>query len=104
MAQTNVSLRIDEETKREAEALFSKLGLTLSAATLVFYRQALRTQSIPFPLTAVDLPENKKTVMARGLDAMKAAQAQAKIDGRADTSLDEINKLISESRQESHAI
>ena len=54
MAQTNISIRVDEDVKKDAEALFSKLGPTLSAATNVFYRQAVRTQGIPFPLTAVD--------------------------------------------------
>ena len=54
MAQTNVSLRIDEDVKKDAEAIFSQLGLTLSAATNVFYRQAIRTRGIPFYLTTID--------------------------------------------------
>jgi DNA-damage-inducible protein J len=54
MAQTNISIRVDEDVKKDVEALFAKLGLTLSAATNVFYRQAVRTQSIPFPVTAVE--------------------------------------------------
>jgi len=53
MAQTNISIRIDEDIKKEAENLFSKLGLTLSSATNVFFRQAVRTQGIPFELSAI---------------------------------------------------
>jgi len=53
VGQTNISIRVDEDVKKEAETLFAKLGLTLSSATNVFYRQAVRTQGIPFPLTLV---------------------------------------------------
>jgi len=96
MAQTNVSIRIDENTKREAEALFSKLGLTLSAATTVFYRQAVRTQGIPFPLTMID---TKDMALSKGFEAMKEAQEQAIINGTSEMSLDEINNIIQESRR-----
>lgn len=44
----NVSLRIDEDVKRESEELFGELGLTLSAAVNVFLRQAIRHGGIPF--------------------------------------------------------
>jgi len=99
MAQTSISLRIDEETKREAEALFSKLGLTLSSATTVFYRQAVRTQGIPFPLSAVDTLETKEAILARGLEAIRAAQEQVKSNGLSEMSIDEINEIIRECRQ-----
>ena len=52
MAQTSISIRVDEDVKREAETLFAKLGLTLSSATNVFFKQAVRTQSIPFSISA----------------------------------------------------
>jgi len=51
MGQTNISIRIDEDLKLDAEALFSKLGLTLSSATNIFYRQAVMRQMIPFILS-----------------------------------------------------
>jgi len=101
MAQTNVSIRIDEDTKREAEMLFSKLGLTLSAATTVFYRQAVRTQGIPFPLTIVDTPKTKDAILARGLEAMREAQEQAIVNGTSEMTLDDINAMIAECRAES---
>ncbi|MCL2634666.1 MAG: type II toxin-antitoxin system RelB/DinJ family antitoxin [Oscillospiraceae bacterium] len=99
MAQTSVSIRIDEDTKREAELLFSKLGLTLSAATNVFYRQAVRTQGIPFPLTMVENPATRETILSRGLQAMKDAQEQAVINGTSEMTLDEINAIIKECRE-----
>jgi len=102
MAQTNVSIRIDEDVKRDAEALFSKLGLTLSAATNVFYRQAVRTQGIPFPLTAVEADPAMRARKEFG-EAIRAIQEQSVINGTSDMTLDEINGIIAECRQGSNA-
>ena len=54
MAQTNLTIRIDENIKQEAETLFNRIGLTTSAAINVFFRQAIREQSIPFELKPYD--------------------------------------------------
>ncbi len=54
MAQTNLTVRIDENIKREAEALFSRIGLNMSSAINVFFRQAIREQAIPFALKPYD--------------------------------------------------
>ena len=50
MAQTNLTIRIDESLKRDAEALFNSIGLNLSSAIHVFFRQAVGAQAIPFEL------------------------------------------------------
>jgi DNA-damage-inducible protein J len=49
---TNITIRIDEDVKREAELLFDKLGMTVSGAINVFFRQAIREQAIPFQIRA----------------------------------------------------
>ena len=54
MAQTNLTIRIDEDIKRDAEIVFERIGLTMSAAINIFFRQAVRTQAIPFELKAYD--------------------------------------------------
>ena len=54
MAQTNLTIRIDEDIKRDAETLFNKIGLNMSAAINVFFRQAVRSQAIPFELKPYD--------------------------------------------------
>jgi len=45
---TNLTIRIDETVKADAESLFNRLGLTMSSAINVFFRQAIREQAIPF--------------------------------------------------------
>ena len=54
MAQTNLTIRIDENIKREAENLFNKIGMNMSVAINMFFRQALREQAIPFELKPYD--------------------------------------------------
>lgn len=49
MAQ--ISMRIDDDLKKQAEALFDELGLTLSSAVTVFVKQSIRQGGIPFEVT-----------------------------------------------------
>ena len=62
MSTVNVTFRIDEKLKNQADKLFSELGLTLNAAMNVFLRQSVREQQIPFKLS-LDVP-NKSTLAA----------------------------------------
>lgn len=50
MPQTNVNIRMDEGLKKEAEHLFSELGLNMTTAVNIFVRQAVRQGKIPFEL------------------------------------------------------
>ncbi len=50
MSTINVTLRIDESLKKQADELFSDLGFTFNSATNVFLRQAVREQRIPFTI------------------------------------------------------
>lgn len=46
----NLSVRIDPELKAQAESLFSDLGMSLTTAITVFFRQAVRENRIPFEI------------------------------------------------------
>ena len=48
MAKGNMTLRVEPELKAQAASLFKALGLDLSTATGLFYRQALRCHGLPF--------------------------------------------------------
>ena len=54
----NMTLRIEPELKAQAAELFKSLGLDLSTATGIFYRQALRCRGLPFE---VRLDPNEET-------------------------------------------
>ena len=99
MAQTNVSIRVDEDVKKDAETLFAKLGLTLSAATNVFYRQAVRTQGIPFNVTAIEPFKQANDGGSLLRKALREAQEQAIINGTSEMTMDEINNIVAEVRR-----
>ena len=44
----NMTLRIDHDIKVQATKLFKSLGLDMSTATGIFYRQALQNHGLPF--------------------------------------------------------
>ena len=58
---TNVSIRMDTDLKRQAEDLFSDLGLNMTVAMTMFLRQAVRKQGIPFEISRTP---NKETIAA----------------------------------------
>ena len=47
----NVTFRVDEDVKKQADALFADLGMSLSTALNVFLRQSLREQGLPFEVS-----------------------------------------------------
>lgn len=67
MKNVNVTLRVDEDLKRQAETLFSELGLNLTTAFNIFLRQSVREQQIPFKVS-------KNVPNAVTLAAMDAAE------------------------------
>ena len=62
MKTVNVTFRIDDELKKEAEKLFGELGMSLSTALNVFVRQSVREQQLPFAV-GLNTP-NKATLRA----------------------------------------
>ena len=47
----SVNIRIDDTVKKEAEQIFQELGLNMTTATNMFYKQVIRCKGIPFELT-----------------------------------------------------
>jgi len=56
---TNINIRIDAGIKKEAEILFEKLGMSVSGAVNIFFRQAIREQAMPFQIKAKTEEEAK---------------------------------------------
>ena len=71
MAATNLNIRIDEDLKKEAELLFSDLGLNMTTAITIFLRSAVNYNGIPFEIrkpegqsAAAHTPIDDDTLMA----------------------------------------
>lgn len=84
----NVNVRIDESIKADAEAVFSDLGLTPSTAINLFYKQVIRTQSIPFP---IKLHKPKRKTIRAIKEAEKIEKSPSKY-----TKFDTVEELIIE--------
>lgn len=50
MPEINVTIPMDASLKKQAEALFNDLGMSLATAITVFTKQAIREQKIPFDI------------------------------------------------------
>ena len=77
MANANVTIRMDEDLRKEATALFDDLGISLNQAITLFVKQAVREQKIPFEISR-NIP-NKETLDAfKEIELMKAGKAPYK--------------------------
>lgn len=54
MAQTNLSIRIDEDLKREFDLLCEDIGMSMTTAICIFAKKAVSERRIPFDVTAND--------------------------------------------------
>ena len=70
MKNVNVTLRVDEDLKKQADTLFSELGLNLTTAFNIFLRQSVREQQIPFQVTR-NVPN---TVTLAAMDAAEKGE------------------------------
>lgn len=64
---STITVRVDDKVKKEAGMVFKTIGLDMSTAINVYLKQVIRSNGIPFSLTA-DMP-NSVT-----LQAIKAAE------------------------------
>lgn len=47
---TNVTIRMDEGLKKQSEALFDEMGLSMTTAITLFIKTAVRENRIPFEI------------------------------------------------------
>ena len=75
MAETiNVTIRLDRETKENAERLFSDFGMNLSTAFNIFARQALRQGKIPFEIYDPFYSQKNQARLERSIAHAEAGQ------------------------------
>ena len=77
----NMTLRMEPDLKNQASALFKSLGLDLSTATGIFYRQALRCKGLPFE---VKLDEPNETTYRAMSTAEKGKDMYGPFDSVSD--------------------
>lgn len=77
MATTSVTIRIDENLKKQAEALFDEMGLNMTTAITIFTKAVVRQQKIPFEI-AVDpfYSETNQTHLRKAIVDLEAGKGQ----------------------------
>lgn len=65
MAQTNISIRMDEDLKKQFDAFCSDIGMNMTTAFCVFAKTVVRERRIPFEISAVSDPFYSSANMER---------------------------------------
>lgn len=77
MATVNMSIRMDTELKKQADAMFSDMGLNMTTAMNMFLRQVVRQGRIPFEI-ATDIPNAETLAAMKEMDDMISGKIPAK--------------------------
>lgn len=87
---TSMTIRVDEQLKRNFDILCDQFGLSNSAALNLFIKAVVRERRIPFEIKA----DTETDIRKQGWEAFMRMRESALDNGAADMSLDEINKEI----------
>ena len=87
MATVNMSIRMDTELKKQADAMLADMGLNMTTAMNMFLRQVVRQGKIPFEI-ATDIPNAETLAAIKEVDDM----INGKIPAKKYTSTDELFK------------
>ena len=77
MATVNMSIRMDAELKKQADAMLSDMGLNMTTAMNMFLRQVVRQGRIPFEI-ATDIPNSETIAAIKEMDDMLSGNIPAK--------------------------
>lgn len=94
MATSVLQIRMDDELKNEAAALFEKLGIDTPTAVRMFLKRAVSERGIPFELREA----SPRYGYGRGRSVLRAMQADAATNGTAGMSEREIEDEIAACR------
>ena len=88
-----LQVRIDDELKNRAAAIFSELGIDLSTAVRIFLVKCIAVGGLPFEM-------NINNTNIRALAALERMGQRSKELGNDKMTLEEINQVIGEVRKE----
>ena len=87
MAETRLNVRVDIAIKKQAEAIFTALGMNMSTGINIFLAQVARTRAIPFALELDGDP-----IAHRMREAANARISAAKLSGSPVALYDDVQK------------
>ena len=96
MAQTSMTVRLDNKQKAIFDELCAQFGMSANTAINIFVKAVIRSKSIPFSIQA---KEEEDEVTAKAKATFKELRAKAERGETPELTLDEINEEIREVRQ-----
>ena len=73
MAAKNITFRLDETLKKQAEIIYESMGLNMSSALQLFIAQTVTKGSIPFTIEAGDSAKYRAYVLRELAESKKEA-------------------------------
>ena len=77
---STITVRVEDKLKKEAGDVFKEVGMDMSTAITIYLKQVVRTNGIPFPVTAempnaltlkaIEEAEKGKMVSFSSIDAL----------------------------------
>ncbi len=89
---TTVSLRIDDKTKRELDAMCEEMGMNISTFFMIYVKRALRDRKIPFEIVAPVDPFYSK----QNMDKIRESEKQIKEGKIVVKTMEELEAMESE--------
>ena len=96
MSQVSMTVRMDNELKKEFSSLCSEFGMSANVAINIFAKAVVQRRCIPFEIRSND----KVDYMTKGLNEFYELRNIAAENQSRDYSLDEINDEIKQCRIE----
>ena len=90
---SNISIRMDSELKKQADAFFNELGMNLSTAFTIFVKQSLREGKIPFSISLENPNADTIAAMQETQDIIDG-KIQSKTYSSAEELFDELDAEI----------
>ena len=91
---TSITIRVDEQLKKNFDYMCDQFGLSNSAALNLFMKAVVRERRIPFEIKA----DSEAEARQKGWEAFQRMRASAMADGEGEMSLEEINAEIADAR------
>ena len=96
MAQTAMTVRMDNQQKAQFDKLCEQFGMSANTAINIFVKAVIRSKSIPF---SIQVKEEEDEVTAKAKATFKELRAKADRGETPELTLDEINEEIREVRR-----
>lgn len=88
-----VQVRVDDDLKNQATAIYNELGIDLSTAIRMFLKRTVLEKGIPFDTKLDD-------VTLKGILAIERMRTISEENGNSNMTLDEINEVIRLARED----